>query len=467
MASAEIRITAPGCILDGTLATAGAGEALVLFAHGSGSSRHSPRNREVASVLNAAGIGTLLFDLLTPEEEREDQVTRHLRFDIPMLAGRLIAATQWAQSHCAGSRGLAIGYFGASTGAGAALIAAARLREAVRAVVSRGGRPDLAGSDLGRVAAPTLLIVGARDTAVIELNQAAYDRLHCEKDLVLVPRATHLFEEPGTLAQAAALAAEWFRRHLLGRAAARGAHGERDAGAGMRPFHDRSEAGRFLAQFLAKYAGEPDVVVLGLPRGGVPVAYEVARALRAPLDVFVVRKLGVPGHEEYAMGAIASGGVRVLNREAVDELGIPQRVIEEVAARELRELERRESAYRDGRETARLEGRTAILVDDGLATGASMRAAVEALKKRNPARIVVAVPVGSAAICRSLAREVDEVVCAITPDPFRAVGLWYDEFGQTTDDEVHDALARAAAEIPRPEHEAPSGFRASPGGRAQ
>ncbi len=214
----------------------------------------------------------------------------------------------------------------------------------------------------------------------------------------------------------------------------------------MNRYRDRVDAGRVLARRLQPYAGRTDVVVLGLPRGGMPVAHEVARALRAPLDVFVVRKLGVPGQEEYAMGAIASGGVRVLNADAVGALGIPAHVIDEVAGRELRELERRESAYRDGRTPARLEGRTVIVVDDGLATGASMRAAVQALRKRNPARIVVAVPVGSAETCARLAREVDEVVCAATPEPFYAVGPWYDDFEQTTDDEVHDALARAAAQ---------------------
>ena len=212
-------------------------------------------------------------------------------------------------------------------------------------------------------------------------------------------------------------------------------------------FRDRADAGRVLAGLLRQYAARPDVVVLGLPRGGVPVAHEVARALGAPLDVFVVRKLGVPGQEEYAMGAIASGGVRVLNRDAVAQLAISERVIDEVAARERRELERREHLYRDGREPPTLEGRTVIVVDDGLATGASMRAAVEALKNHHPARIVVAVPVGSAETCARLRHEVDEVVCAATPDPFFAVGPWYDDFEQTTDGEVHDALARAAARV--------------------
>ena len=231
MSSQEIRIPAAGRLLEGTLEPAGTGNALVLFAHGSGSGRHSPRNREVAATLREAGISTLLFDLLTPEEEREDRYTAHRRFDIPLLAARLIATTQWARSRDAGGARLAIGYFGASTGAAAALVAAARLAETVAAVVSRGGRPDLAGDALGEVEAPTLLVVGERDAQVIELNQAAYAQLHCEKELVLVPRATHLFEEPGTLAQAAALAADWFRRHLP---APDGARAPRGAPAGRR-----------------------------------------------------------------------------------------------------------------------------------------------------------------------------------------------------------------------------------------
>jgi predicted alpha/beta-hydrolase family hydrolase len=228
MSTTEILIPAAGHTLEGTLDTAGTGNALVLFAHGSGSSRHSPRNREVAAVLRDAGIGTLLFDLLTPEEEHADRKTAHLRFDITLLAARLVAATLWARTH-AGPGGLSMGYFGASTGAAAALVAAAKLPDDVNAVVSRGGRPDLAGDFLEHVLAPTLLIVGARDAGVIELNEGAYERLRCEKELALVPGATHLFEEPGTLAQAAALAADWFRRHLLAGTGARATAGRRAA----------------------------------------------------------------------------------------------------------------------------------------------------------------------------------------------------------------------------------------------
>jgi predicted phosphoribosyltransferase len=207
-------------------------------------------------------------------------------------------------------------------------------------------------------------------------------------------------------------------------------------------FTDRKHAGQALASKLGHYADKPDVIVLGLPRGGVPVAYEVAQALHAPLDVFIVRKLGVPGHEEYAMGAIASGGIRVMNPDMVG-LGIPSSAIESVTAREQRELERREQLYRGDRSPLDLKDRIVILVDDGLATGSTMRAAATAVKQQGPKRIVVAVPVAAIDTCNDFRREVDEVVCAVTPEPFRAVGLWYENFMQTNDDEVHALLAAA------------------------
>jgi putative phosphoribosyl transferase len=208
-------------------------------------------------------------------------------------------------------------------------------------------------------------------------------------------------------------------------------------------FRDRVEAGQRLAGELAEYAHQPDVLVLGLPRGGVPVAFEVARALHAKLDVFLVRKLGVPGHEELAMGAIATGDIRVLNEEVVEMLRIPERIVDEVAEREKRELERREREYRGDRPAPEIRGRTVILVDDGLATGSTMRAAARALKQEEPARLVVAVPVAARQTCEVFQDEVDEVVCAATPEPFEAVGLWYEDFSQTTDEEVRKLLAEA------------------------
>jgi predicted phosphoribosyltransferase len=213
-------------------------------------------------------------------------------------------------------------------------------------------------------------------------------------------------------------------------------------------FQNRSHAGRVLAQRLDSYANRPEVLVLALPRGGVPVAFEVAKALRAPLDVFVVRKLGVPGHEEFAMGAIATGGVCVLHQETVRALRLPRHVIEAVTARERQELARRERLYRSDRPPLDVRGRTVIVIDDGLATGATMHAAIQALRQIQPARIVVAVPIAASEICQDLEAEVDEIVCAVTPEPFRAVGLWYEDFSQTTDEEVRELLARSAQDQP-------------------
>jgi putative phosphoribosyl transferase len=208
-------------------------------------------------------------------------------------------------------------------------------------------------------------------------------------------------------------------------------------------FHDRRHAGRVLAQALGAYANRSDVTVLALPRGGVPVGFEVARALAAPLDVFIVRKLGVPWHEECAMGALASGGVRVLNVTLIRELGIRDSAIEEVTRAEQQELERRERLYRGTRPPPDVRGRTVILVDDGLATGSTMVAAVRALRTQAPQRIVAAVPTGAAQTCAMLRDEADEVVCATSPEPFDAVGLWYEDFSQTHDDEVRELLAQA------------------------
>jgi putative phosphoribosyl transferase len=212
-------------------------------------------------------------------------------------------------------------------------------------------------------------------------------------------------------------------------------------------FKDRRGAGRKLAQKLKDYAGRKDRIVLALPRGGVPVAYEVAKALNVPMDIFIVRKLGWPGHEEMAIGAIASGGIRVLNQDIVQYLNIPEALIDAVAQRELRELERREHAYRGDRPPLDVKNRTVIIIDDGLATGASMRAAVAGVRAHQPARIVIAVPTAAPETCESLKHEVDEVICATTPEPFYGVGRWYEDFSQTTDEEVRTLLQEANRQL--------------------
>jgi putative phosphoribosyl transferase len=206
-------------------------------------------------------------------------------------------------------------------------------------------------------------------------------------------------------------------------------------------FHNRAHAGRELAAQLTEFAGRTDVIVLGLPRGGIPVAHEVARRLDIPLDACLVRKLGVPGHPELAMGAVAAGGIEVLSRDLIRRLGIPDAVVEQIAVRERLELERRDVLYRGGRGSATIRDRVVLLIDDGLATGSTMEAAIVALRQQLPARIVVAVPVGARETCERLRGLADQVVCLSTPEPFDAVGLWYEEFDQTTDEEVIRLLA--------------------------
>jgi putative phosphoribosyl transferase len=223
------------------------------------------------------------------------------------------------------------------------------------------------------------------------------------------------------------------------------------------PFRDRRDAGRQLARVLAGYGGRPDVVVLALPRGGVPVASEVARALDAPLDVVLVRKLGVPGREELAFGALAAGGVRVLNEDLVQRLGIPPRVIAAVTAAERKELQRRRRAYGGHRQPPAVRGRIVILIDDGVATGASLRAALAVLRRARPARIIVAVPVAAPEACTAFGAEVDEVICAWMPEPFHAVGHWYKDFAPPSDGEVRDLLGGSAR---------PRGDGADPGSRS-
>lgn len=213
----------------------------------------------------------------------------------------------------------------------------------------------------------------------------------------------------------------------------------------MALFKDRVDAGKRLARELSKYASRSDVLILALPRGGVPVAFEVAKALNVKMDVFIVRKLGVPGYEELAMGAIASDNIRVLNEDVVRSFQIPEQVIDRVAANELKELERRERTYRGDMPKLEITKKIIILVDDGLATGATMRAAAAAVKTKNPARIVIAVPTAARDTCETFGKEVDEIICVATPEPFYGVGAWYGNFSQTTDEEVCDLLEKAKA----------------------
>lgn len=423
-----VRIEPEG--LEGLVGLPVAAKGVVIFAHGSGSGRLSPRNQYVALVLHRAGLATLLLDLLKPEEEKD----RRNVFDIDLLASRLIIATQWAR-RTADFAGLPIGYFGASTGAGAALLAAARLGSDVGAVVSRGGRPDLAGNALSLVRAPTLLIVGGADGPVIAMNQSALDELTCTKRLVIVPGAGHLFEEPGALDDVAHHAQQWFMQ-FLARPARRSADGD--------VFEDRRDAGRQLAERLMPYK-DAHPIVLALPRGGVPVAFEVAKALEAPLDVVFVRKIGAPHQPELGLGAIVDGAdpQLVLNDELVRQVGPSSAYIEAQCKRELAEIERRRELYRPGRQPPDLRDRTVIVVDDGIATGGTVKAVLRAIARVHPRRIVLAVPVAPRETIDELSTNADDIVCLSTPEQFRAVGLHYRDFAQTTDGEVVRLLQQA------------------------
>ena len=403
---------------------------IVLFAHGSGSSRLSPRNQLVAQTLQNAGIGTLLLDLLTDEEAAD----RENVFDIDFLAHRLGDATRWLKAR-PGTRGYAVGYFGASTGAAAALAAAAQ-DLMVCAVVSRGGRPDLALRHLAEVRAPTLLIVGGRDYGVIELNERAYNLLRCQKSFKIVPGATHLFEESGTLEQVAELASDWFVLHMKGAPLARVSASDPIV------FSSRVEAGRMLAAALSSYKGK-DVVVLGIPRGGLPVAREVADALQAPLDIVVVRKLGAPGQPELGIGAVVDGDHprAIFNQEVIESLGVEDDYINREIERQLKEIKRREIAYRGGEPPVALAGKTVIVVDDGIATGSSVRAALRGVRRAKPRQVILAVPVAPAETLEALRHDADKIVCLETPQDFYAVGQFYRDFHQVSDDEIKRIFA--------------------------
>jgi predicted phosphoribosyltransferase/dienelactone hydrolase len=424
-----VEIPADGRLLRGILNEPTAARGAIVFAHGSGSGRHSPRNRFVARVLQEAGFATLLLDLLD-EEEAED---RQKVFDIELLAERLRIAAAWLRRDTS-LRSLGLGYFGASTGAGAALVAAAHDPGMVGAVVSRGGRPELAGDFLPAVKAATLLIVGADDETVVELNRDALRKMTCPSELVVVPGATHLFPEPGALEEVAALAADWFQRHL---ARDEQPVGEEEALTDevQGVFRNRADAGRQVAGLL-KGRDMHNPLVLAIPRGGVITGAALAEELGAELDVVLSRKLRAPGHQELAVGAIAENGDIYLNEYAHRLVDFADVYFRQECKLQAREIARRKQLFRAVRPQAAIAGRTVIVTDDGIATGSTMIAALQSIRALNPRELIVAVPVAAPDRLAEVRQWCDEAVCVWTPANLAAVGEYYADFRQINDDEV-------------------------------
>jgi predicted phosphoribosyltransferase/dienelactone hydrolase len=427
---------------------AGAGPfACIVFVHGLGSGKDSPRNVVIAARLVDAGIAAVLFDLSGHGESDPDP-----REGIEAFVEDLDAVFDWASARPEIDPER-IGVAGSSLGGVVALDTARRQLIHPAALVLRA--PPAEGRQFVHVEVPVLVIAGGRDPLLSQIRNAT--AMSEWTTLSVVDGAGHLFEEPGTLEQAVAETVDWFKGHLSGTPEP----SMRDTGGGgltmentpeateaifalrkpVQRYPDRVDAGRTLGACLEQYKGR-DVLVLGIPRGGVPVAAEVARALGADLDVIVARKLGAPGQPELAIGAVTSNGGRFLNQEVIEGIGVTDEYLQEVTAAEIAEAHRREEKFRAGRPAARIRDRIVIVVDDGLATGATMRASVRSVRKHEPARLVVAVPVGSRDACAVLRQEADEMVCLYEPAPFWAVGLYYENFEPTLDDEVAEILQK-------------------------
>jgi predicted phosphoribosyltransferase/dienelactone hydrolase len=429
--SSDVRIPIGDRHLNASWAVPKRPRGVIVFAHGSGSSRFSPRNQEVAEVMQDAGFATLLMDMLDEFEAAD----RSKVFDIELLAQRLIAGVEWVVQQPKMER-LPIGLFGASTGAAAALRAAALRPGNVDAVVSRGGRPDLAWGDLPHVKAPTLLIVGQRDYEVLKLNQSVLPRLRGVRELRTVPGATHLFEEPGTLARAADLARHWFLQHLAGQSPIDDPYAQL--------FVNREQAGQRLVERLSGRSFT-DPLVLAIPRGGVVVGAVLAEGLGAELDVILARKLRMPGQPEFALGAISEEGDLYLNPDTEAMSEQMQEYLDQECRQQMEEIERRRDLLRQGRPPASVTGRSVIVTDDGIATGSTMIAALRALKTQKPREVIVAAPVAAPDRLRQVERECDEAVCLIETPLLHAVGQFYLDFAAVEDEEVVALLKRFAA----------------------
>ena len=444
--------------LEGDLTIPVRAQAVVLFAHGSGSSRYSWRNKLVANVLNNSGIATLLVDLLSQDEKRTDEETKHLRYDIELLAGRFEAITNWLAQQSE-TRHLKVGYFGSSTSAAAALLAASRLG-IPKAVVTRGGRPDLVGeSALHKVRASILFIVGSNDASVILLNRKAIESLSNTetKELAIIPGAGHLFEEPGRMEEVAQLAADWFECYLL-RTDKRKFYNKyaRITTRGFllslmkRPafqikFKDRFAAGKLLSSTLCKYKNDRvGVTVIGIARGGVMVADPIAEKLNAEFDIIVPRKLRSPHNSENAIGAIMQDGSLYLDNSALQtrDYIISNEYIEMEKSEQKKEMERRLGIYRPYSREYKITDRRVILVDDGIATGATIIAAAKWIRKQKPKQLIIAAPVAPKRAIEPLKNEVDKVEIIRNPSDLKAVEQFYQAFAPVSDDEILQVAKR-------------------------
>jgi putative phosphoribosyl transferase len=438
--------------VEGDLTIPLAAQAIVLFAHGSGSGMYSSRNQFVAAVLNNKGIATLLVDLLNQEEKRIDEETKHLRYNIGLLARRFAAVTNWLAQQPE-TRDLAIGYFVSSTGAAAALITAERLGLA-KAIVTRGGRPDLAGeSALHQVKAPILFIVGGNDTPVITMNKRALELLsNAEaKELAIIPGATHLFEETGKMEEVAQIAAAWFECYLL-RNAKKKFHNRysrittrsgllsslRNKYAFQMKFKDRFAAGEILSLALGKYKNDQGgVTVIGIARGGVVVADPIAEKLDADFDIIVPRKLRSPHDSENAIGAVMHDGSVYLDTSTLEiQRDISSEYIYMEKLEQKRQIERRLSMYRPYAREYKIRDRTVILVDDGIATGATMIAAARWAREQETKRLIIAAPVAPKQVVEHLKNEADQIQVIRNPSEFKAVEQFYQEFATVSDDQI-------------------------------
>jgi putative phosphoribosyl transferase len=439
-------------------------KAIILFAHGSGSSRHSTRNQHAARVLNHTGFATLLVDLLTTEEEQIDETSRHLRFDIDLLARRIMEVTEWL-TRDPRTKSLRIGYFASSTGAAAAMIAAAKHNDVVKTIVSRGGRLDLADSTgvLQSITFPVLLIVGGNDDAqMIRMNKNALKQLSQSeaKELAVIPYAGHLFEEPDKMKEVAKLAVNWFEYYLVqnGRKFVNPYHKKKTTifssilKKGMMSlqikFKDRIAAGEILALLLDRYMEEDDertTTAIGIPRGGVIVADIVATKIDAELDIVIPRKLRAPDSVENSIGAIMQDSSLYLDSCTVQSLGVSDEYIQTEKREQKKKIEKMTELYdRPKSREYKIKGRTVFLVDDGAATGATIIAAARWIRKQEPQRLIIAVPVAPSQVVMMLRNEADAVEAIRSPSAseFASVEQFYQDFDFVPDERVSAILER-------------------------